>query len=1197
MLSARCASGAGRVLRLAAPSGRSVVSLTRPPLPAVAPADDARADRPSRRQQVRTFAGRKDRSSTALETRRPTRKQLKKYNRRMKARERERTKHSPPHSKAIPRKKEMEVQNEALAEMALEEEGLKARLASHFDRVNELQAQIEGTPKFQEMLQSGMPPEDVASAAREAARRAAERTHPHPPLPSWWQERMTYDWGDALVDDLVGNSSDLTSAPSPYPINMGEELGRLRRKVERIVRGMEGERMQLEDGRDAAGGTGGGETSLRVADGRIPDRLLSDLIRAHRDAHGRRTAPVGLDSALGCLEGLKVPADSLGVYSYTSLLTCCRNPGEGREVDRMRVESGTASTGHYWSAMVDVYSRSGDYRGAESVLDEMLEVTREEHDGGGEGRPLPAPPLAAYTSFLSACHKLVSRGDVHPRIKSDAGERAWSRWKEMRIHSVPPDAMAYGALLRILAARGQPEKAIDVLEEVTSALMLPTNTEILPDGTEVETSDDGDGAGWYDDAEGRTVRTKPTTLMYTSALNAVAKSHEVACRFSGGLARKNRKRESITSYHGRLARQVVIMAEQAEVAQDDGFVAALMRCAAAAGDSSTVRAIYLASKVRRMDHLRTCGGRDHLLRLQGLIPEEDRALALGDGAPPTTALSTSVGSVPAITSVEEEHANNHAAYENREYGDDTRPLSTLLLAHAKAMEAGGLGNMWAGRINRGYLCPNSLRYIESFVKPQYENLAIPGLDSVKAGLTPEGWETDFSHDDPDSKRLRKSRKFTMQDISDDGYGNRRDELDSFFDGFDPDPDEEAARERRLMLGGGEEATRDWIEADERGLLSDGERRLIGLPTAGGESTGAAPPSFLEGGTADAEPDAGGGPPADLGGMSDEDALAQAFAEATGDTKLARELFGGDGDAEDGGDEDDDGDFDIDDEEFARLMGETLDDTTGGEAEEVANMPGVVEGDFELFNAHLREEAAGEGMDPDDVTEDEARQLFDMMRGYLSDSDSGVDAGGDFGPGSDESTLSSSFLADSREGLSGDAASFGELPPADAGRGPEPQLQASAQFPEMSQQKTMYADDYVEWMHSQAQGTEPSEESTALSDEDKVVAVDPPPTVDVPLPRQFASPLDLQEEDPNIVELRNALPGLPQHRIERVSREFQRVLGYPSIIRLALAVRENMPEQFSPQCLARVNLANAKVVMVRISSEFPICNNDRKNLSV
>ena len=112
------------------------------------------------------------------------------------------------------------------------------------------------------------------------------------------------------------------------------------------------------------------------------------------------------------------------------------------------------------------------------------------------------------------------------------------------------------------------------------------------------------------------MRVKPTTLLFTSALRAVAKSHEVANKFNGGMSRKNRRRESVTAHHGRLTRKIVVLAEQAEVRQDDGFVSALMLCATAAGDASTARAIYLASKARRLDHLRTCGGRDHLSRIR-----------------------------------------------------------------------------------------------------------------------------------------------------------------------------------------------------------------------------------------------------------------------------------------------------------------------------------------------------------------------------------------------------------------------------------------------------------------------------------------------------------------------------------------------------------------------------------------------------
>jgi pentatricopeptide repeat protein len=134
---------------------------------------------------------------------------------------------------------------------------------------------------------------------------------------------------------------------------------------------------------------------------------------------------------------------------------------EGRKVDELRRDNGVRSNGYFWSALVDVYARDGDYRGAESVLDELVDESRAEYEirrsanpnNRRLGPPVVVPPLSAYTSFYSACYKLVSRSDVHPSIKSDAANRAWSRWKEMRIHSVAPDVMAYGALMRIFAAQ------------------------------------------------------------------------------------------------------------------------------------------------------------------------------------------------------------------------------------------------------------------------------------------------------------------------------------------------------------------------------------------------------------------------------------------------------------------------------------------------------------------------------------------------------------------------------------------------------------------------------------------------------------------------------------------------------------------------------------------------------------------------
>lgn len=1223
------------------------------------------------RQQTRTFAGRKDRASTAFESRKPTRKQLKKYHKRRREQEYEQTKHSAPNSKSGPRRREEKERTRQLIEIAEEEEVLKGQLAAYYDKVSELQSKLESSPKFQSLLEEGkLSPDEVRAAARDAAKRAADKSDtPHPPLPSWWQERMTYDWGDALVDDLMGNSADLTSSPSPSPVYMGGEYGRLRRKVERAIRGRREEEklMRLEGSDGSAGRIGSGlpdddaETSSssslpdvpRPKHGGVSDRLLSDLIRAHRDANGKRTAPVGLASALQMLHELQVPLSSLGTYCYVSLLTCCKNPWEGGKLNDLRREHGVASNGYFWSALVDVHARSGDYRGAEGVLDEMLEETRREHgewmaraerESGGDGltmrrmekerEPIAIPPLAAYTSFFSACHKLISRTDVHPSIKSDAADRAWSRWKEMRIHSVPPDVMAYGALMRIFAAQGRPEQAIDLLDEIMMQMMRPVSGSTVLNGRggadEVLTSGDGDDDGWYDDRDGRTVRVKPTTLLFTSALKAVAKSHEVATIFNGGASRKNRRRESIASYHSRLARRIVVLAEQAEVRQDDGFVSALMLCAAAAGDSSTARAIYLASKVRRLDHLRTCGGSDHLNRLQGLIPEGERRALLGDGST-APALSGTNGNKPALRTIEEEFAEEHAAYEAREYGTDTRILSTLLLAHSKAMEARGLGSMWAGRYNRGYLCPNSVRYMEAYNLPQMENMAIPNLNSVEAGLSPEGWQAE-DFDDPSgktSKALRKKHKFRVQQIMGDGYGNRKDDQDSFFDGFDPDDDQDwrlqlrrelngiDGQDGQLQLGGGgeePEVTRDWLserlfDKKERNIMAgfneeDGTvstmtyRVKDGATKVDGESDELYGNDFDSDSDDDDDVDSDSEDEMDDSvedtplrpATTDRDVLVKAMAEVTDDVDLADDLIPK-GLGLDGNDDDEDMDY-FDEDAFAKLLEDTergIDDSRGGDAEELSSIPGVSTNDFYAFKAHLEAEARAEGLSQG-VEEGEARQLFDMMRTYYDEgtmqaAQNSKLLGNDDSFESDEALMEGTGSSFSYAPVDTVARTF-NAPAQTQNDGPTPQMQKAAASMGMSHQ-TMYADDYIQWASSQAGlAAEASSIMTASSSEKEVSQTEATP-LDIPLPKQYnISPLDEDAEDPHIIELQQTLPGMPMNRIEKISDEFARVLGYPSILRLTLAVRENMPEAFSPQCLARVNLTNARHVMV--SKKASVC---------
>ncbi len=1249
--------------------------------------------------QIRYFAGRKDRASTSTETRTPTRKQLKEYHRRRRSLEYEKNKHSRPNSKAVYRRAEVKETTERLVEIALEEEELKQQLSAYYEKVHALQAKIESTPKFQALLQKNtISPEELKAASRHAAKVAADKSDtPHPPLPSWWQDRLTYDWGDALMDDIMGNSADLTSSPSPYPVHMGSEYGRLRRKVEKLIReGRDEVKFLLEHHRrtkehssavlssistasssslsssqsNVIGDDGVVESSSslslpeevtatterssanhslvlpdkNIPQQPVPDRLLSDLLRAHRDVHGKRTNPVGLASCLQLLQEIQVPLSALGSSSYVSLLTCCQSVWEGRKVNDLRRQHNVSSNEYFWSALVDIYARVGDYRGAEMVLDEMLDESKLEYnemlkmdqneksttetDMEKRTMPISIPPLPAYTSFFSACYKLISRTDVHPSIKSDAANRAWARWKEMRIHSVAPDVMAYGALMRIFAAQGRPEQAIDLLDEIMMQMMMPVNADgvLNKNGDEVMLRNaDGDEDGWYVDREGNTVRVKPTTLLFTSALRAVAKSHETANKLNGGMSKKNRRRESITSYHGRLARKIVVLAEQAEVRQDDGFVSALMLCAAAAGDSSTARAIYLASKVRRLDHLRTCGGEDHLKRLQGLIPEDERVQLLGGGQggdsdSPALLFGGGSSNKPALRSIEEEFVNEHEAYEHREYGTDTRILTTLLLAHSKAMETKGLGSMWKGRYNRGYLCPNSLRYLEAYNHPQYENMAIPGLNPSEAGLSSQGWQPEEFDDDggKSNKQLRKKNKFNIKQITDDMQGNRRDDQDSFFDGFDPDPEDDwrlqMDREAKFEGGREEEVSRDWLQ-DE--LL--GSDDLLGrfLPAGDGITTMTYQAGQArEGVVGDAldvnnisanfgnefDSDSDDDDPNDdaekrrVGlnvhdsfvrkqqrqGGTKREALVQAMAEITNDIQLAEDLIPKDMDLFGANDDEsvDEGisgseDF-LDEEEFNKFMEETIrgiDNSADEEAEKLDSIPGIATNDFAAFKTHLKRELVSEGS-AHDVNEEEALQLFEMMRTYydernscdtLDDEHLGYNTGNSDSKSREPTSVNTPNIS---SGLHQYNQEY-----------PVPIMQKSASSTEMPNE-TLYADDYIEWAKS-SEAEFNLHSNNVVSSEKQVREMESSSPIDVALPRQFVSPLAQEDDDAHLIEIQQNLPGLPINRIEKVSDEFARTLGYPSILRLTLAVRENMPESFSPQCLTRVNLTNAKHVLVSL----------------
>jgi len=593
-----------------------------------------------------------------------------------------------------------------------------------------------------------------------------------------------YGFSDALLDDLMGNTAHLSSTPSPEPVYLGDYHGRLLKKVQKTMA-----RYEKFSAKQLAAATDEQKAAIPL----VPppsDRQVALVLRAYRDKNGTKAKPIGLHNALNhVIEELKIPTTLFGQECYTTLLTCCKTPKEAAKVMLIMTQRDVPICVYSWSILIDIHARIGDFEGCNSVMDQMKEA----------GVP---PDLPAYTSLLAACFKVCNAGHVASSIRAQAGKLGWEKWKQMRINGIDADPMAYGAILRLLAAQGRAEQAINILDEM------------------------------------RQFKVKPTTLCFTAALKAVARSHETSIRYENGASRRFRRREKLTLYHGRMTRDIVIKAEQAEVVQDDGFVAALMLCAAAAGDSATAKAILLASEVRRMDHLRTIGPESHLAALRGTgLEQQDIVNGLaqvsggvkhmvmpgnavqnwtGDGQ--DVALSDAGDVSPAVASLMNAR-KSRTAFEEREYGGkDNRVLTALMKACASAIDPKGMGDMWSGMENKGYLHENSLRLIASIQKPQYHDNTIPGTSGTEVGLS--GMNLQDEGAEEMSKRLRRAKYeggkedpdwgFDMDTIDPQFYKMYEDDYQKRIE----DSHEETMRRLHLIQG------RDWTGMPDPNFMLD-----------------------------------------------------------------------------------------------------------------------------------------------------------------------------------------------------------------------------------------------------------------------------------------------------------------------------------------------------------------------------------------
>ncbi|KAL3945506.1 MAG: hypothetical protein SGBAC_000405 [Bacillariaceae sp.] len=797
---------------------------------------------------------------------------------------------------------------------------------------------------------------------------------------------MEYGYEDALIEDIMGNTSHLTSQPTPQPVYMGNQYTKYFDAVSKKMRAFEAQSTS--------------ETEL-LDPFNIPelpsDKVVSKLLRAYRDANGTRSKPIGIAMALQhLLADIGVPVIAFGEYSYTSLLTCSRTPKEARRIFKLMRDNQHPISAFSWSILVDIHAKMGDFEGCVEVIQEMA----------AEG---VVPTQAAYTSLLAACYKICSDGRVAHSIRAEAGKVGWDHWQQMRIVGIEADAMAFGAIIRLCAARGQPERAINLLEEMQR----------------------------FD--------VKPTTLCFSSALRAVAKSHEIGTRFENGWSQKQLRRESFAAHHGNMARQIVIMAESVEVEIDDGFTSALMLCAAAAGDSATAKAVFLASEVRKMDNLRTIGGQSNLVQLEdgAGAPKESFEGAgewdreSGDQTPATLDGKMVAGS---------EANSGIKSFGEREYGKDTRAISALLHSCAKAMNSNGVGTIWAGSENQGYLCENSLRLITTRWEPSYTNKSIPGESSTEIGLSQlRRYDENLRDEEP---QPGKRKKFRGLYIDDDAVLTTDD-----IDDYEEDSEATAFLDRRPVS-----------EADSP------QKAVMGKTDHG--------------------------------------------------------------------------------EKLEKAMG-AIEDTIEFSTENTLN--GISDDNFddaamfEAFYTELQEEAVKDGGSPDDLSKEEAWELFDMMQQEFSNMTN------------DE--LERAIMSNAEQG---DAAFF-QPSESDSDKNEE----AANVVGEDAEVAVTNNDEKLRM----ADGA--TAEDIESHDQTSVTLHDSLDEASLDARRQIAELEGYSEDDKfKLMDLQEALPGMPINRLRRVLKAYKSTLSYPSLLALVPILREKMPDHVSMGYLKRMNTATA-----------------------
>ena len=138
-----------------------------------------------------------------------------------------------------------------------------------------------------------------------------------------------YGLDDYLVEELITNTAYLTSQPTPEPLYLGDKHEQLFKTVQHQMEQYRKGAEKLEESSSSSEDASNNRL-LDVSLSSLPsDKAIADVIRAYRDKKGTRHRPIGIVMALQhVLKDLGIPTAAFGEYTFTSLLMCCRTPNE-----------------------------------------------------------------------------------------------------------------------------------------------------------------------------------------------------------------------------------------------------------------------------------------------------------------------------------------------------------------------------------------------------------------------------------------------------------------------------------------------------------------------------------------------------------------------------------------------------------------------------------------------------------------------------------------------------------------------------------------------------------------------------------------------------------------------------------------------------------------------------------------------------